>query len=71
MDKHPASPRPSATDQILDLLLDALLERQATRQVEGEKPHLDQPQSMSTAKPAATEESSIKPMERSFMFGSG
>jgi hypothetical protein len=39
MSERPTSPKPSTTEQILDLLLDALLERQAARRAKG-KPGL-------------------------------
>lgn len=41
MSKQPSSPDPSTTDRILDLLLDALLERQTARQAREEKPGPD------------------------------
>ncbi len=54
-----ANPEPSATEQILDLLLEALLERQAVRQAQ-EEPGLDQvtppsPAPQPTVEPSAPE----------------
>jgi len=52
MSERPTSPKPSATEQILDLLLEALLERQAARQA--------QPKPV-TAPPPAPEPAAEKP----------
>ena len=55
MSERPTSPKPSTTEQILDLLLDALLERQAVRQAKG-KPGLGRvpPPSPPAPKPVIT-----------------
>jgi len=76
MNERPTSPKPSTTEQILDLLLDALLERQATRQAQG-KPGLGRvvppsppapkpvitpsPAPQPTAEPSTTEPAAEKP----------
>ncbi len=55
MSERPTSPKPSTTEQILDLLLDALLEREAARQAKG-KPGLGRviPPSPPAPKPVTT-----------------
>jgi len=55
MSERPTSPKPSTTEQILDLLLDALLERQAARRAKG-KPGLGRvpPPSPPAPKPIPT-----------------
>ncbi|MDH4138800.1 MAG: hypothetical protein OEW09_19115 [Anaerolineae bacterium] len=76
MSEQPTSPKPSSTEQILDLLLDALLERQAARQAQG-KPGLGRvippsppapkpvttpfPAPQPTAEPSTTEPAAEKP----------
>jgi hypothetical protein len=55
-----ANSQPSTTEQILDLLLEALLERQAVRQAQ-EEPGLDGPPAMRPAPPPVTEPSAPKP----------
>ena len=52
MSERPASPKPSTTEQILDLLLDALLERQAARQACPERSRRAQPEPAATPAPA-------------------
>jgi hypothetical protein len=58
---EPANSEPSATDQILDLLLDALLERQALRQAH-EEPGLDQVTLPSPAPQPTVEPSAPQPI---------
>ena len=70
MNERPTSPKPSSTEQILDLLLDALSERQAARQVQ-EEPNLDlmippSPAPEPTAEPSMPEPTAEKPAEESW-----
>jgi len=66
MAERPSSPKPSTTDQILDLLLDALLERQATRETQRDRPGPVQPSGApssgteSSAPPASQPEPSVE-----------
>lgn len=76
MSERPTSPKPTTTEQILDLLLDALLERQAARQAKGKpgvgrvippSPHAPKPVTapfpapQPTAEPSAPEPAAEKP----------
>ena len=70
MSERPTSPKPSSTEQILDLLLDALLERQAARQTQ-EEPSLGQvtpppPAPQPAAEPSAPQPTAEKPAEESW-----
>jgi hypothetical protein len=60
MNEQTSSSKPSATEEILDLLLDALLERQSTRQSQGE-PGLTQKPEPDTEPPSAPKPSTPKP----------
>jgi hypothetical protein len=57
MTKQPSSPKPSTADQILDLLLDALLERQAIRETQPERSGPVQPSGI----PSSRTQSSAPP----------
>ncbi len=69
MSERPTSPKPPATEQILDLLLEALLERQAACQAQ-EEPGLDRvspppPAPLPTVEPSAPEPTAEEPAEES------